>query len=181
MHQKKDMQVKSLGLIVAFSIVFSSSYLIEAQQIYTWTDENGVTHITDQAPPKEARVEDVIQYKEKTPQELAEIERKIDALRKNNERQEKIDAAQRAEVAAREAEKQAREAMEKAREETEINQEYVRKLSTRKWKRRKFKKRIERIRIETEATQAEAEAAVKRAEEAAKKAQEAAAEARETE
>ena len=54
--------------------------------------------------------------------------------------------------------------MENARRETRDNQEYVRKLSTRKLKRKIFRKRIERIKIETEATQAEAEAAVRRAE-----------------
>ena len=111
--------MKFLSLAAAFSIFIASVCHLEAQQIYTWTDENGVTHITDQPPPKEARVEDVIQYKEKTPQEEAAIERKIEALRKSNERQEKIDAAQRAEVSARKADKQAREAVAKAREETE--------------------------------------------------------------
>jgi hypothetical protein len=178
--KKKDQRVKSLSLIVAFSIVFSNPYLIDAQQIYTWTDENGVTHISDQAPPNKAKIEDIIKYREKTPRELAEIEREKEALREKNERREKIDAAERAEAAAEEADKQAREAMEKAREETEINQEYVRKLSTRRWKRRKFRKRIERIKIETEATQAEAEAAVRQAEAAAKNAREAAEEARKT-
>ena len=150
-----------------------------AQQIYTWTDENGVTHITDQAPPKKAGVADVINYKEKTPQEQAAIERKIEQLHKNNKRQDKIDAAQRAEVKAREAEKQAQEAMENARKETQDNQEYVRKLSNRRWKRKKFRKRIERIKIETEATQAEAGAVAQQAEKAAQQAKQAAAEARE--
>ena len=151
-----------------------------AQRIYTWTDENGVTHLTDQAPPKNARVEDVIKYKEKTPQEQAAIERKIEKLRQSNERQDKIDAAQRAEVAAREAKKRAARAVENAREETQENQDYVRQLCNRKWKRKKFRKRIERIKIETEATQAEAEAEVRQAEAAAQKAKDAAAETSET-
>lgn len=151
-----------------------------AQQIYTWIDENGVTHITDQAPPKNATVEDVIEYKEITLQEQAAIERKIEKLRKSNQQQDKIDAARRAEVAAREAEKRAKEAVENAREETLENQEYVRKLSNRQWKRRKFRKRIERLKLETKAAQADADAEIQQAEEAAKKAREAAAAARET-
>ncbi len=57
--------------------ILGASHL-NAQQIYTWTDENGITHITDQAPPKKARVQDVIKYKEKTPQEQEAIERKIE-------------------------------------------------------------------------------------------------------
>ena len=148
---------------------------LNAQQIYTWTDENGVTHLTDQAPPEKARVDDIFKYKEKTPQEEDEIERKIEKLRESNERQDEIDAAQRAAVKARKAEKRAEEAAQKAREETLENEEYVRHLSNRGWKRRKFKKRIERIKTETEASQAQAEAMIRQAEEAAQRAREAAA------
>ena len=172
------MQFKILTAV--FLMAISAAPYLYAQRIYTWTDENGVMHFTDQAPPKNARVEDVIKYKEKTPQEQAAIERKIEKLRQSNERQDKIDAAQRAEVAAREAQKRAARAVENAREETQENQDYVRQLSNRKWKRKKFRKRIERIKIETEATQAEAEAEVRQAEAAAQKAKDAAAETSET-
>ena len=78
------------------------------------------------------------------------------------------------------AEKRAEEVAQKTREETLGNQEYVRNLSNRRWKRRKFKKRIERIKIETEASQAQAEAMMRQAEEAAQRAREAAAAAGET-
>jgi len=172
--------VKFTILTIVCLMAISAAPHLYAQQIYTWTDENGVTHITDQPPPQQTTVENVIKYKEKTPQEQAAIDLEIEKLRQSNERQDKIDAAQRAEVAARKAEKQAQEAVEDAREETQENQEYVRKLSNRKWKRKKFRTRIERIRIETEATQAEAEAEVEQAEKAAKKAREAAAAAQKT-
>jgi len=152
-------QFKILTVICLMAI--SAAPHLYAQRIYTWTDENGVTHFTDQAPPKNARVEDVIKYKEKTPQEQEAIERQIEKLRQSNERQDKIDAAN-------------------AREETQENQDYLRQLSNRKWKRKKFRKRIERIKIETEATQAEAEAEVQQAEAAAQKAKDAAAEAGQT-
>ena len=165
--------------VMFLTIILGASPLY-AQKIYTWTDENGVTHITDQAPPKKAEVQDVIKYKEKTPEDQKAIERKIDRLREQNERQEKIDAAQRAAVAAKEADERAKEAVKKAREETELNQDYIRKLSTRRWKRRQFRKRIERLKNETEASQAEADALVQQAQDAALSAQEAAAEARET-
>lgn len=151
-----------------------------AQQIYIWTDENGLTHITDQPPPAKAKAESVIKYKEKPPQEQAAIEREAQQLLQSNQRQDKIDAARRAQAAAREAEKRAQEALEKAREETQKNQEYVRRLSNRSWKRRQFRKRIERIKAETEAAQAEAEAEVQRAQEAAQKAKQAAAAADKT-
>jgi chromosome segregation ATPase len=170
--------VKFTIITICCLMAISGVPQLYGQQIYTWIDENGITHITDQAPPKKARVEDVIKYKEKTAQEQDAIERKIEKVRKSNERQDKIDAAQRAAVESRETEKRAREAVANARQETLENQEYVRKLSNRRWKRKKFKKRIERLKIEAEATQAEAEAEVQQAEEAAKKAREAAAAAR---
>lgn len=160
-------------------VIFCATHLC-AQQIYTWIDENGVIHITDQPPPKKATVEDVLKYKEKSPQEQAAIERKIEQLRNSNERQNKIDAAQRAGVKARETEKRSKEAMAKAQEETQHNQDYIKRLSNRRWKRKKFRKRIERIKTETEASQAEAEAVVQQAEEDAQKAQQAAAEAGES-
>ena len=87
-------------LTVVCLMAISGAPHLYAQQIYTWTDENGVTHLTDKAPPKNARVEDVTKYKEKTPQEQDAIERKIEKLRQSNERQDKIDAAQRAVVEA---------------------------------------------------------------------------------
>ncbi len=123
--------ITALALVMAISGASS----LGAQKLYTWTDEQGVTHITDEPPPQNTRVEDVIQYKEKTPQEQGAIEREIEKLRKSNERQDKIDAAQRAAVEARAAEKQAKEAVENARQETRDNQKYVRKLSNRRWKR----------------------------------------------
>jgi hypothetical protein len=172
--------VKFATLTIVCLITLSAAPHLDAQKIYTWTDENGLTHITDQPPPDQARVQDVIKYKEKTPQEQAAIEREMESLRRSNERQDNIDAAQRAKAAAREAEKQAQEAVDKARKEAQENQEYVRRLSNRSWKRRQFRKRIERIKVETEATQAEAAAEVQRAEEAAQKARQAAAAANKT-
>lgn len=141
-----------------------------AQQIYTWTDENGVTHLSDHAPPKNTNVKEVLNYKQKTPQEQAALEHRIEQERKSIQRQNQTDAAQRAELEARKAEKRAREAVEKAEEELRDNQKYVRKLSTRKWKRRKVRKKVERIAIETEASQAEAQSALKQAETAGLKA-----------
>ncbi len=180
MQEIRKAKVKFTIITIGCLMAISGVGHLYAQQIYTWIDENGVVHITDQAPPKNARVADVIKYKEKTAQEQDAIERQIEKQRKRNERQDKIDAAQRAAVEAREAEKRAQEAVAGARQETLENQEYVKKLSNRRWKRRKFRKRIERLKIETEATQAEAEAVVQQAEEAAQKARDAAAAARKT-
>ena len=64
-------------MIAAAIMLFSlfAAPLADAQKLYSWTDENGVLHITEQPPPKGATVEDVMTYREKTPDELRAIER----------------------------------------------------------------------------------------------------------
>jgi hypothetical protein len=176
----KEINVKLAGLAFVLLLAILGVSHLNAQNIYTWTDAKGVTHITDQPPPQNATVEDVVKFKEKSPQELEAIEHRKEQLRKWNERQDKIEAARRAEAEARQADRRAEEAMQRAQDEYEYNQDYVRALGNRRWKRRKFRKRIEGLKLETEATQAEAQAAAQQAEEAAKKTRDAAAKARES-
>ena len=167
--------MKFVIFTISCVMILSVAPNLVAQQIYTWIDENGVTHITDTPPPPDAELADIVEYKEKSPQEQEAIDRKIQQQRQRYERQDQIEAARHAEAEARKAEKRARTAVERAREQTQDNQEYIRKLSNRKWKRKKFRKRIRRLKHETEAAQSEAEALVEQAEIQAKKAKAAAA------
>lgn len=172
------MKINMLPIVVLIAAIgVSTAY---GQAIYTWTDENGVLHMSDQAPPRSVDVDAVLNYTEKTPQEQKAIEEKIERQRQRLDRQQQIEAAQRAQLEARRAAEKARKARAEAQEELRTNQEYIKQLSTRQWKRRKFRKRIERIKIETEASLAKAEAIAQQAEEAARKARQAAAEAGET-
>ncbi len=145
---------------------------LNAQKLYTWTDENGVVHLADQPPPERDRVEDVevIRYEKKTPQEIEAIQHKKENLRRQLDRAERIEKARQAEIQAREAVEKAQEAAQQAQEEYEYNNEYIRRLTSTRNKRRQFRKRVDRIKTETEASQAEAEAALEQAEESAQKA-----------
>ena len=145
-----------------------------AQKLYTWTDENGVLHITEQPPPKSAKVEDVMTYKEKTPEELEAIEREKNNIRRKFERQEQLDQVQEARLKASQAEEQAKKAKETAEEEYDYNKEYIKRLSTTKDKRKQFRKKIERLKKETEESFAEAKSAAEQAEEAKQTAEKAA-------
>ena len=69
--------------------------------IYEWTDENGVKHFTNYAPPKDSRV--LIKTKEEPYDEAA------DRARMEAERQERLELA-RLEIAQRERELESREA-----------------------------------------------------------------------
>jgi len=168
--------VKTIIAALAFFISLSVTSDLGAQKLYTWTDDQGVIHITDDPPPKNARVEDVTAYPTKSPQEIDAIERKKQQLRENFKQFEEREAARRATVEAQKAQERAREAMQKAQEEAQQNQEYVRRLSSTQEKRRQFRKKIKRIKNETEAALTEAETAEKEAEAAVKKAEQASAE-----
>lgn len=171
----KDILVKICRLTAVFLMAILGAAHLSAQQIYTWTDENGVMHITDQPPEQKSRVQDVIEYKAKSPQEQEAIERRKQQMQEQYRRFEKREAARQTAIEAREADQRAQEAFQKAQQETAQNQEYLQRLSNRKWKRKQFRKKIERIRKETEAAQNDARAAAEQAEAAAKKAREAAA------
>ena len=150
-------------------ILFAGSHL-NAQKLYTWTDEKGVLHITDKPPPKSAKIKDVTTYKERTRQELDAIRQESEERRRKYEKDELIEKARQAELKAKEADELAEEAVEQAQEQYEYNREYVRRLSTTKKKRKKFRKRIQRLINESEMSRSEAQTAVEQAEEAAQKA-----------
>ena len=94
--------------------IFTAS-LLGAQKLYTWTDENGVLNITDQPPPQKAQLEEVVTYKERTPEEQNAIQRKKDSIRREFKRQEQLDRQQEARLKAEQAEEQAKKTKENHR------------------------------------------------------------------
>ena len=158
----------TVGIILTLLTALS----INAQKLYTWTDENGVLHIADQPPPETDRVEDVdvVKYHEKTPQELEAIQNEKESLRRKFDKEEQLEKARQSSIEAREAKDRAQETARQALEEYEYNNEYIRRITSTRNKRKKFRKRVNRLKAETEASQAEAKAAADIAEEAAQKA-----------
>jgi hypothetical protein len=81
-------------------VVFLFAATVPADELYTWTDSNGVTHISRTPPPPDARHKEVIEY---TPQSRSEVE----AIRKEREalqdRYNKEAILQNARAARREA------------------------------------------------------------------------------
>jgi len=155
--------------ILLFSVLTVS--MPGAQKLYTWTDENGILHITETPPPKNARVEEVTNYKERTPEDEAARRQRNEEFRRKLEKYDQRVQTQEAQLKAKEAEEEAQKAKAQAQQEYEDNKAYIDKLSNRKWKRKKFRKRITRLKKETEENFAEAEEAAKRAEEAKAKAE----------
>ncbi len=158
---------------IAISIVLLSLCIVSlpgAQKLYTWTDDNGVMHITDQPPPQKAQIKDVMTYTKRTPEEMESIQRRKDQLRHSLKQDHQLEQAREAQLKAQDAAEEAQAAKEKADKEYEENKAYIDKLSNRKWKRKKFRKKIERLQQETEASYAEAQKAAEQAQEAKKKA-----------
>jgi hypothetical protein len=158
-----------MKLIITAIIVLTSLFaasITGAQKLYTWTDENGNLHITQDPPPKSAKVEDVVKYRERSPEEETARQRRNDDFRRSLEREKQREENRDARQEAEEAQKEAQRLRDQAQEEYDYNKEYIDKLSNRKWKRKKFRKRIDRLKRESEQSFAEAEAAAKRAEEA---------------
>jgi colicin import membrane protein len=149
--------------------IFTAS-LLGAQKLYTWTDENGVLNITDQPPPQKAQLEEVVTYKERTPEELNAIERRKNKLRRELDQEEQQEKTQDAQLKAKAADEDAQKALEQAETEYEKNKAYIDRLGNRKWKRKKFRKKIDRIKKETEESYAEAKEAAEKAEAAKKEA-----------
>ncbi len=172
--------MKTIIPAVVFLIAMAGASDLSAQKLYTWTDAQGVVHITDGPPPQNAKVENITNYPARSQQEMDAVELQKQQLRDNYKQFEEREAARRAAIESQKAQQRAREAMLKVQEQTEYNQEYIRRLSSTKDKRKQFRKKIERIKNETAAAQAEAKAAEQEAEAAAQKAQQAAGEAGET-
>lgn len=168
--------MKPFLIAISFFLTLLAGLSLNAQKLYTWTDENGVVHLSDQPPPEKDTVEnfEVTRYNEKTPQELEAIENEKETLRRKFDKEEQIDKARQAEIKAKEAEELAQKAVQQALEEYEHNKEYIRYLTSTRNKRIKFKKRVDRLKAESEASRAEAEAAVEKAEKAAQAARTAA-------
>lgn len=171
--------MKYSTLITSLLLTLLATLNLNAQKLYTWTDGNGVLHITDRPPPNTKGVEDidVIRYKEKSPQETEAIEREKEELRRRFDEEKRIERARRAEIKAGETQKQAQKSLQEAREKYEYDKEYIRRLTSTKTKRKQFRNRVLQLRAASEAALAEAEEAVEQADEAARKARLAAEEA----
>jgi len=85
-------------LLIVF-IVFAAA--VPADEIYTWTDSKGVTHISRTPPPPNARHQEVIEYTPQTPSEIDAIRQEREALQ---DRYDKEAILQNARAARREAE-----------------------------------------------------------------------------
>jgi hypothetical protein len=106
--------MKAIYVIAAAVILLCPSVLVQAGKVYTWTDKDGVLHITDQPPPATAKKVDVIPYEQQPPAVSQEVERRQQELHEQIIRDDLRRDADAARRRAQEAEKRAQEAVARA-------------------------------------------------------------------
>jgi len=116
--------------------------LFAQESIYTWTDENGVVHISNRKPNRSVRVQDVEHYnvpqgegREQKPQISVDVA-------EPTENQKRIE---RYEKAAREAEEQAEAAARMANETQKAADGFRDKLGNKRSRWRKNRSRIKKL------------------------------------
>jgi len=54
-------------------LLFFANTNLSADKLYTWTDANGILHITENPPPKNAKTKDVMTYQPQTKVQIQKI------------------------------------------------------------------------------------------------------------
>ena len=145
------------GIVLIFALfLLCGSPVLYSQTLFTWTDEDGVVHISDGKPPEGTQIENKLHYQKqprKSPLEIKENQKKRQTDR------EKSEAVERAEIEKRKAniaKQKAEEAYKKANQINKEADEFIQKV---KYKSRKAKSlRVKMKRRLEEANRAIAEA-----------------------
>jgi hypothetical protein len=158
-------------------VVFILAATIPADELHTWTDSKGVTHISRTPPPPNARHKEVIKYVPQSRSEIEAIRQEREALQDRYDQEAILRNARDARRRAVEARKQAAEANAAAAAAEKRAAEFKKKVSN--TIRRQQLNRGTVLRLEAEASAARnralkaaqnADLAEKRAVEADKKA-----------
>jgi len=162
------MKFFGLGLIIIF--FFATTGPLSADKVYTWTDKDGNLHITDQPPPKSAKVRNVIKYKPKSEKEILENQRQQRMWINAAERKRKLEDAQNAELEAQKAAEEAKIKRSKADAAVKEAKEYIDTHDRNQYMRRAHKYEMKKKASEAEAAVDQANAAAEKARKAAEKA-----------
>jgi ribonuclease D len=171
--------MRSLRYATLLIVVIMFSAAVPAEELYTWTDSKGVTHISRTPPPPNARHQEVIEYTPQTPSEIDAIRQEREALQDRYDKEAILQNARAARREAEEARQRAEEAKAAADAAEKRAAEFKKKVGN--TIRRQQLNRGTTLRLEAEASAARSEAlnaaqnadlAEKRAVEAERKAKE---------
>ena len=164
--------IKMKTSLVIIMVFCAATVLGAERNIYTWTDERGNLHMTDEPPPPDAKIKEVETYRDKTPQEIESIENEQERKAERRRTEDLRDEAEKARRDAAAAEKKAIAATEQAQALTREAQEYVRRFGNTPERRKQFKYKIQEKKNEALAAQDAALEARAMADQAKQKARE---------
>jgi hypothetical protein len=138
--------------------------------VYTWTDARGNLHITDEPPPGNASLKDVVESFPPSPAEVRQNE--LQRQRQSEKRQEEQRSATVEEALrrAREADAEAQQAIQRADEQAQQALDYRKRFGNTPSRREQFKYKIRQEEQKAEDARAEAQKAIDRAKAAAEEA-----------
>jgi hypothetical protein len=153
--------MKSILVCVAIILGLIAPAAAQAQsKVYTWTDGKGKLHITDDPPPVEASVKDVVETPVVSPAETRQRQQlrlqRGEARLDEKRRSDLEDTIRR----AREADEQAQSAVQKADEQTQRALEYRKRFGNTPSRREQFKYKIRAEEEKAEAARIEAQRAI---------------------
>ena len=163
--------MKYLFVGITFMVFFAAASGLMADKVYTWTDENGNLHITEQPPPKNARVKDVIQYKPEAEKTIQQQEQREDLTDKALEKKRRLQEARQARADAEKARQQAGAARVRAQETARRSEEFIKTHDTNQYMRIAFKYKIKKAAEDARLAEEQARLAEKKAAAAEKKAE----------
>jgi len=153
--------MKSMILLAALAIGLVANADAPAQnKVYTWTDPRGELHITDEPPPVDASVKDVVEESALTPGEARQ------RLQQRQQREEaRLEDQRRSDVEgvlrrAREADERAQEAVRQADEQTQRALDVRKRFGNTPSRREQFKYKIRAEEEKAEAARDEAQRAI---------------------
>jgi len=101
--------MKYLIMGIPLMLLFFVTAELSADRLYTWTDEKGNLHITENPPPKNIKTKDVVTYQPQTEAQIQKIEEDARREQIQYEADRKKDTRQATEKASAKAEQPADE------------------------------------------------------------------------
>ena len=156
--------MKSIVWVAVVVLTLMATSAAHAQEkVYTWTDAKGKLHLTDEPPPADASLKDIVESPQVSPAELRQNEQqrmRREETRLDEQRHSEIEDTLRR---AREADQRAREAIQRADEQTQRALDYRKHFGNTPSRREQFKYKIREEEQKAEAARAEAQRAIDQA------------------
>jgi len=155
------------GIGVILSFVMTAE--LAADKVYTWTDEKGNLHITQDPPPKKAELKETMDYEPRPAKVDLESEGRPQTGAASERRKQKSDEARRARAEAEKAKEAADIASAKAEEATRMAEEYSKSNNPNRYMQQTYDYQMEQALEEVKAAEERARIAEEKAIDAEKK------------